>query len=145
MAAKLSDPNWWPAPPQKPPQTVSTSAIAVGGIVALLVAAGIAFAVLGPRSHHHSTADATVVRSLTTFESCLKDQGVLTPSAESNDAMLRPAAAACRAYVPLAPGSRDPSAAAQRQLDECLQTAQTKLRNSASSLGSVGGALGNVS
>src|SRR5579871_2297251 len=102
----LSDPNWWPAPPPpKPPPKIPASAIAIGAIVVVVAAAGIGFALLNPRAHH-STGPSVPVRSLAAFTSCLKQQGVLIPSAEFNDAMLRPAAIACRASVPLLGNSR---------------------------------------
>ena len=112
----------------------------LGGIVAVVVAAAVAYAVLGPRSQNDSpSSSAPVVRSLAAFESCLDNQGVLTPSAETNDAMLRPAALACKTYVPLIASSRNPVAATQKALDQCLQDAQSKLRGSAGSLGGIGG------
>jgi hypothetical protein len=126
----FSDPNWWPPPPPpKPPPRIPASAFVIGGVVLLVVAAGIAFAVLDPRAHH-SAAPSAPVRSLSTFTSCLKKQGVLIPSAEFNDAMLRPAAHTCRGYVPLLGKSRNPVAAAQKAYTACQQDAQSKLRRS---------------
>jgi hypothetical protein len=143
----LSDPNWWPAPPPpKPPPKIPTSAVVIGGIVIVVVAAGIAFALLDPRAHHSSTPSGPV-RSLAAFESCLDNQGVLIPSAETNDAMLRPAALACRSYVPPLGKARDPVAAAQKEYQACAQAAESKLRSSRSSVVGIGGIAspGNIS
>jgi hypothetical protein len=138
MSPGLSDPNWWPAPPPpKPAPKIPTSAILIGGIVAVVAAVGIAFALLDPRPHHSSGPSAPV-RSLAAFEACLNDQGVLIPSAETNDAMLRPAALACRSHVPLLGRSHDPVAAAEKAYQACAEAAQSKLRSSQSSFGAIG-------
>jgi hypothetical protein len=144
----ISDPNWWPTPPPpKPPPKIPASAIVIGGIVLVVVAAGIGFALLNPRAHH-SAGPSVPVRSLAAFTSCLKQQGVLIPSAEFNDAMLRPAAVACRASVPLVGNSRHPVAAAEKAYAACEQTAESKLRQSLTSgiggIAAIAGA-GNVS
>ena len=55
----------------------------------------------------------------------------MTSSAESNDALLRQAALACRAHVPLLPTGVDETRAAQQQLEACQRAASAKLRSSA--------------
>jgi hypothetical protein len=135
----ISDPNWWPTPPPPPPPPkIPVSAFVIGGIVCLAVAAGVAFALLDPRAHHSSGPSAPI-RSLAAFVSCLKNQNVLIPSAETNDAMLRPAALACRAFVPLPGKSKDPVAAAQAAFEACLENARSKLQSGFGGAGGVGG------
>jgi hypothetical protein len=128
MSSELSDSGWWRPPPVKPPPKISTSGFVIGGIVLAAIVAGVAFALLDQRPRNPSTASSAPVRSLAAFTSCLKSQGVLIPSAEFNDAMLRPAAVACRTYVPLVGASKDPAAAAQNLYEACQQDAQSKLR-----------------
>ena len=126
MASEFSDPAWWPKPPPKPPSSVSTMAILLGTIVPVVAVAAVLIALFVHRAHHPA---AVAGRSVAAFQSCLRNQGVLTPSAETNDAMLRQAALACRSHVPaLAPGG-DRAAAAQQALQQCLQAATQHFRS----------------
>ncbi len=138
MSSGLSD-SWWRPPPVKPPPKISASAFVIGGVVLAAIVGGVAFALLNQRPRDPSSTSSAPVRSLTAFASCLKGQGVLIPSAEFNDAMLRPAAAACRTYVPLVGESKDPVAAAQTLYENCQQEAESKLRSAEFGGGGVGG------
>ena len=126
MAAEFSDPSWWPQPPPKPPASLSTGRILVGTVVPVVAVAAVLVTLLDHRAHHQATV--VVGRSAAAFTACLSEQGVLTPSAESNDALLREAAFACRRHVPaLAPGDR--AAVAQQALQRCLQAAGSHVRD----------------
>ena len=126
VASEFSDPAWWPKPPPKPPTSVSTMTILFGTIVPVVAVAAVLIALFDHRSHHPAVVQG---RSAAAFESCLQDQGALTPSAETNDALLRQAALACRRHVPaLAPGG-DRVAAAQQALQQCLQAATQHFRS----------------
>jgi hypothetical protein len=124
MASEFSDPAWWPTRPPGPPKSISTSKIVLGTIVPVILVAAL---VIGLVSHRSSSP--TSGRSLAAFESCLKDQGALVSSAESNDALLRQAAVACRSHVPLLPRTADREAAAERALQGCMKAASAKLRS----------------
>src|SRR5579862_6160436 len=126
MADDLTDPGWWPTPPPDPPKQISTATIVLGTIVPIAVIAMLVLALVTHKSHSKAPA-----RSLAAFQSCLGDQGVMTSSAESNDALLRQAAIACRGHVPLLPTGVDETRAAQQQLQDCQNAASAKLRNSA--------------
>ena len=122
----FSDSGWWPTAIPEPPKQISTATIVLGTIVPIAVIAMLVLALVTHKSHSKAPA-----RSLAAFQSCLGDQGVMTSSAESNDALLRQAAIACRAHVPLLPTGVDETRAAQQQLENCQKAAASKLRNSA--------------
>ena len=90
------DSGWFPTAIPDPPKQISTATIVLGTIVPIAVIAMLVLALVTHKSHSKAPA-----RSLAAFQSCLGDQGVMTSSAESNDALLRQAAIACRAHVPL--------------------------------------------
>jgi hypothetical protein len=125
VASPFSDPAWWPKPPPKPPKSLPKTTIIFGTIVPVVVGVGLAVALFHPESHHSS--DALAGRSSAAFLACLSDQGVLTPSAEGNDAMLQQAAVACRGHVPIVGKT---AADVQQALNECLQSAQSQGRTS---------------
>jgi hypothetical protein len=124
MTAEFSDPGWWPTPPPEAPKAISTPKLVLGTIVPLALLAALVAGLVSQRSH-----SSTSGRSLEAFESCLKDQGALVSSAESNDALLRQAALACRSHVPLLPRTADPQAAASQELQQCMKAASAKLRS----------------
>ena len=125
VASEFSHPDWWPKPPPRPPTSLSTGRILVGTVVPVVAVAAVLVALLDHRAHH---ATVVVGRSSAAFTACLDAQGVLVPSAESNDALLRQAAFACRGHAPaLAPGNR--AAVAQQVLQRCLQAAGSHVRD----------------
>jgi hypothetical protein len=125
VADDFTDPGWWPTPPPDPPKHISTATIFLGTVVPIAVIAMLVLALVTHKSHSASTSG----RSLASFQSCLGDQGVLTSSAESNDALLRQAAVACKTHVPLLPKDVDQVKAAQQELESCQNAASRKLRS----------------
>src|SRR5579871_993828 len=95
MSDDSYDPGWFPTMAPDPPKQISTATIVLGTLVPIAVIAILVLALVTHKSH------AGEGRTISAFESCLKDQGVLTSSAESNDALLRQAAVACKGHVPL--------------------------------------------
>jgi hypothetical protein len=131
MTEDAHDPGWFPTIAPDPPKHISTATIVLGTIVPV---AAVAILVLALFTHKSHSGEG---RSLPAFQSCLKGQGVLTASAESNDALLRQAAVACKAHVPLLDKGLDPVTAAQKQLDACMQAASQKLRTGAVRIGPI--------
>ncbi len=126
MGSEFSDPAWWPTPPPAPPKPISTSKIVLGTIVPVVLVAALVAGLVSQRSHSSASG-----RSLVAFQDCLKGQGVLVSSAESNDALLRQAAVACRNHVPALPKTADPQAAAAQAMQQCMNAASAKLRSTA--------------
>ncbi len=126
MANDVPDSGWFPTAIPDPPKQISTATIVLGTIVPIAVIAMLVLALVTHKSHSQAAA-----RSLAAFQSCLGSQGVLTSSAESNDALLRQAALACRAHVPLLAKGVDQTRAAQQELDACQRAASAKLQSAA--------------
>ncbi len=125
MADNFSDSGWFPTKLPDPPKQISTATIVLGTIVPIAVVAMLVLALVTHKSHSASSG-----RSLAAFQSCLGNQGVMTSSAESNDALLRQAAVACRTHVPLLPKGVDQTKAAEQELEACQQAASAKLQSS---------------
>jgi hypothetical protein len=134
MADDFTDPGWWSAPPD-PPKHISTATIVLGTILPIAVIAMLVLALVTHKSHSANGSE----RSLAAFQSCLGDQGVMTSSAESNDALLRQAAIACKRHVPLLAKGVDETKAIQQELEDCMNAAQAKLRRVAVPIGPFAG------
>jgi hypothetical protein len=135
MADDFTDPGWWPTPPPDPPKHISTATIVLGTIVPIAVVAMLVLALVTHKSHSANTSG----RSLAAFQSCLGEQGVMTSSAESNDALLRQAAIACKSHVPPLARGVDEAKAVQQELDDCMRAAQSKLRRTVVPIGPFAG------
>jgi hypothetical protein len=131
MTEDAHDPGWFPTVAPDPPKHISTATIVFGTIVPVAAIAILVVALFTHKSH------SSEGRSLSAFETCLKGQGVLTASAESNDALLRQAAVACLDHVPQLDKSADPVKAAQQQLEACMQAASQKLRSAPVRIGPI--------
>ena len=125
MSDDFPDSGWFPTAIPDPPKQISTATIVLGTIVPIAVIAMLVLALVTHKSHSKAPA-----RSLAAFQSCLGDQGVMTSSAESNDALLRQAAIACRAHVPLLADGRRRDEGRSAAAQDCQNAASSKLRNS---------------
>ncbi|HWE82609.1 MAG TPA: hypothetical protein VG265_13245 [Gaiellaceae bacterium] len=130
MAANFSDPEWWPAPPPKPPQApISGTTVVLGTVLVGIVAAAIVLAVV----EKSKGSTNSPVRSAAAFNACMKAAVQAEPAAAGDPDALNRDAQACAGHLP--PGASVPRfrAAGDRSrgnraaVQECMAQALAKV------------------